>query len=196
MVARRLVVVGGSAGSHRTLLALAAGLPAGLPAPVLVAIHARGDRRSRLPTILSRAGGLPAAQACDGDPLLPGRILVARPGAHLLVHDGTVTLGFGPRVNRVRPAIDLLLASAVRAAGSAVVAVILSGMLDDGAVGAAMVAQAGGHVVVEDPAQAQYPSMPLATLSAVPTAQVVGAQGLAGVVHGLTTGQRAGGGTW
>lgn len=176
-----VVVVGGSAGSHPALLSLVAGLPVDLPAAVLVVIHI-GDRASRLPQILSRKGGLPAAHARDGAPLRNGEILVAPPGCHLLVEDGSVRLGGGPRVNRVRPAVDVLFESAARTAGPLVTAVVLSGALDDGAVGAALVAQAGGQVLVEAPDQAPHSSMPRAALAAAPRATAVPAKELAAAV--------------
>jgi two-component system chemotaxis response regulator CheB len=177
-----VVVVGGSAGSHPALLSLVAGLPADLPAAVLVVIHIGVQASSRLPQILSRAGPLPAAHATDGAPLRNGEVVVAPPGHHLLMDDGGTRLDAGPRVNHVRPAVDVLFASAARAAGPLVTAVQLSGMLDDGAVGAALVSETGGQVLVQAPDQAPHGSMPRAALAAAPGAVAVPASELAAAV--------------
>jgi two-component system chemotaxis response regulator CheB len=82
---------------------------------------------------------------------------VAPPGRHLLMPAGVVEFSSGPRMNRTRPAVDAMFASASRWFGDRVVAVVLSGMLDDGAVSAALVEQAGGLVVVQRP-QAASPA--------------------------------------
>jgi two-component system, chemotaxis family, protein-glutamate methylesterase/glutaminase len=163
---RDVVVVGGSAGSLAPLRRLAAALPSGLPAAVAVTIHVGEQAHSRLPAILDRPGPLPAAHARMGEALLPGRIYVAPPGCHLLIPGGVVELSHGPRLNRCRPAVDAMFASAARWFGDRVVAVVLSGMLDDGAAGAALVEQAGGLVIVQDPRDAAQPSMPRAALAA------------------------------
>lgn len=182
-----LVVVGGSAGALPTLRTVLAGLPPDLSASVLVAIHIGEQSESRLPKILTRAGPLPARHAGDGDRLERGRVLVAQPGAHLVVADGGVTLSRGPRVNRFRPAVDVLFASAAQAAGAAVVAVVLSGALDDGAVGAALVARTGGQVLVEEPQTALYPSMPAAAAQAAPNALVCSPEDLAKAIRHAVT---------
>jgi two-component system chemotaxis response regulator CheB len=153
-----------------------------LPAAVLVVIHIGAQAASRLPQILSRKGRLSAAHATDGAPLRNGQILVAPPGFHLLVDDSSARLGGGPRVNRVRPAVDVLFQSAARTAGPLATAVVLSGMLDDGAVGAAHVSRAGGQVLVEAPDQAPHSSMPRAALAAAPGATPVPAGELAAAV--------------
>src|SRR5262252_7476006 len=155
---RDLVVVGGSAGSLGPLQALVAALPSDLPGSVLVTTHVGERARSRLPWLLSRSGPLPAAHAIRGERLHPGRIYVAPPGRHLLVPAGVVVLSDGPRVNRSRPAVDVMFGSAACWFGDRVVAVVLSGLLHDGALGAALVAQAGGVVVVQEPAEAVQPS--------------------------------------
>jgi two-component system, chemotaxis family, protein-glutamate methylesterase/glutaminase len=177
-----VVVVGGSAGGIEALLKLVAALTEELPAPVLVTVHT-GDRvHSNLPQILSRAALLPASHGRHGERLRPGHIYVAPPDFHLLMGDGRLRLSGGPRVNRYRPAVDVMFASAARWAGPATVAVVLSGLLDDGAVGAALVARAGGCVIVQDPERARFDSMPRSALSAVPTARVAAAEDLGGAV--------------
>ena len=182
MEARDLVVVGGSAGSMGPLREMAGALPAGLPGSVAVTVHVGEHARSRLPWLLSRAGPLPAAHAETGERLAPGRVSVAPPGCHLLLPGGVVELSNGPRVNRARPAVDVMFASAARWFGDRVVAVVLSGLLDDGAVGAALVAQAGGLVLAQEPGEAAQPSMPRAALAAAPGAIAVPGQKLGEVV--------------
>jgi two-component system, chemotaxis family, protein-glutamate methylesterase/glutaminase len=182
---RDVVVVGGSAGSLRPLLDLARALPADLPGSVAVTIHVGEHAKSRLPWLLSRAGSLPAAHAESGMHLQPGHFYVAPPGCHLLLPGGLAELSGGPRVNRHRPAVDAMFASAARWFGDRAVAVVLSGLLDDGAVGAALVARAGGLVVVQDPDDADQPSMPRAALAAAPGAVVAPGKGLGELVSGM-----------
>jgi len=83
-----VVVVGASAGGVQALKTIAAGLPPDLRAPVAIVLHVSPRSESRLPQILSRAGPLPALHAEDGEPLYAGRIYIAPPDRHLLVHDG------------------------------------------------------------------------------------------------------------
>ncbi|MFL6121517.1 chemotaxis protein CheB [Actinophytocola sp.] len=169
----RVLAVGASAGGQEALERLVAALPAELGACVLVTVHITPTARSRLPEILTRAGSLPAAHARDGQPLRPDTIVVAPPDRHLVVDGGRAWLSPGPKVNRHRPSVDVMFASTARWAGPDMAAVVLSGSLDDGAVGAAVVARAGGAVYVQDPAEAQFVGMPRAALAAVPDATVV-----------------------
>ena len=173
-----VLVIGGSAGGIDALVELVAQLPRDLPACVLVTVHIGSNARSKLPGILARSGPLPAAHARHGEPLQRGRIYVAPPDLHLLAADGGARLSSGPRVNRHRPAIDVMFASAARWAGPRVAAVVLSGLLDDGAIGSALVARAGGRVVVQDPADALFDSMPRSALVAVPDATTAPAAAL------------------
>jgi two-component system chemotaxis response regulator CheB len=172
-----VLAVGGSAGSVQPLVEIMRDLPWDLPAAVLVTIHI--GEQTRLPQILSRSGPLPARQARDSEVLEHGRIYVAPPGRHLITRDGLALLSPGPRVNRHRPAVDVMFASAAEWVAERAVAVVLSGVLDDGAVGAALIAQVGGQVLVQDPAEAEFAGMPRAALAAAPRAPAVSVRQLA-----------------
>jgi two-component system chemotaxis response regulator CheB len=154
-----VVVIGASAGGVQPLKEVIGGLPPDLEAAVAVVLHVPATG-SRLPKILSASGQLPATHATDGDELTPGRIYVAPPDRHLLLRGDRCVVVNGPRENGYRPAIDPLFRSAAVAFGPRVVAVVLSGARSDGSTGAAMVSAEGGTVIVQDPAEAEFPSMP------------------------------------
>lgn len=156
-----IIVVGTSAGGLDALRRLCSGLPADLPAAVLIVQHIAPMARSLLPDLLERAGPLPAAQATEGELIQRGRIYVAKPDFHLLVgQDGRAMVRRGPQENRTRPAVDPLFRSAAVACGPRVIGVVLSGMLDDGTAGLIAIKRCGGISVVQDPADAAWPSMP------------------------------------
>jgi two-component system chemotaxis response regulator CheB len=184
-----VVVVAASAGGLMPLRALLSGLPPGLPAAVLVVLHIPSSAGSVLPSVLDRAGPLPAAVAVDGEPVLPGRVYVAPPDRHLLVVKGTARLSHGPRQNGVRPAADPLFRSAAVDAGRRVTAVVLSGTLDDGALGCATVERLGGTVIVQDPATADYDSMPRSAIAVTGRPLVVPPDGLVAEVARLAAEQ-------
>jgi len=161
-----IVVIGASAGGVSAILTIARNLPASLPAAVLVVVHV-GQGPSLLPDLLNRAGPLPAARAVHAEPIEPGRIYVAPPDYHLLVRDGALELSHGPRENHTRPAIDPLFRTAARAYGSQVIAVVLSGALNDGAAGLMAITDRGGKIIVQDPEEAFMSGMPVSALQSV-----------------------------
>ena len=178
MHCRDIIVVGASAGGVEALTRLAASLPADLPAAVFVVLHLPADARSMLPQILRRAGPLPAVHPADGAPIEHGRIYIAPPDHHLLVHRDAVRVVRGPRENGHRPAVDPLFRTASLAYGVRVVGIVLSGALDDGSSGLAVIKRRGGISIVQDPTEALFPSMPVSALEndhvdyALPVAEI------------------------
>jgi two-component system, chemotaxis family, protein-glutamate methylesterase/glutaminase len=182
MPVRNIVVVGFSAGGIEPLLRLVGALPADFPGAVFVVHHFPPQSVSALPNILQRASALPVAQAVDGEPIVPGRICVARPDQHLLLTGGRIRCTHGPREQGHRPAIDPLFRSAARTFGHRVVGVILSGTLDDGTVGLIEIKARGGLALVQQPEEAAYTGMIMSALRSVAVDHVAPAMELASIL--------------
>jgi hypothetical protein len=133
---RDIVVVAASAGGVEALRGLLSQLPAPIPATLLIVLHVPAAGGKVLPSILGRAGLLPASAAADGEVPLPGHVYVAPPDCHMLLVGDKIRLSQGPRHNGHRPAADPLFISAALSGGPHTIAVVLSGTLDDGAAGA------------------------------------------------------------
>jgi two-component system chemotaxis response regulator CheB len=186
MAHRSIVVVGASAGGVEALGRLAGSLPEDLRAAVLVVLHVPSEGTSLLPSILSRQGPLPAEHARSGERVRHGRVYVAPPNRHLMLHDGLVRLSNGPRENGHRPAVDTLFRSAARAVGPAAIGVILSGALDDGMAGLAAIRTRGGVAVAQEPDDALYPAMPSSAIEQVGVDHVVPAAAMGKLLSALT----------
>jgi two-component system, chemotaxis family, protein-glutamate methylesterase/glutaminase len=163
---RGVVAVGASAGGVEALTKFAAGLPHDLPYAVLAVLHMPADVPSVLAKILDRGGPLPAVSAIDGAALQAGKIHVAVPDRHLLVSDHHVLLSEGPTEDGHRPAINALFRSVALNFGPHSIAVVLSGVLDDGVLGAAAIRSRGGTTVAQHPDDALFPAMPLNAIQA------------------------------
>jgi two-component system chemotaxis response regulator CheB len=113
---------------------------------------------------LGEAVPLPVGIATDGAPLKPG-IWIAPDGAHLkLTVTGHLALDRQTLTGHHRPSADVLLASIAEAAGAGGVAVVLTGMGSDGALGAAAVRRAGGLAIAQDEASSAVYGMPRAAI--------------------------------
>jgi len=131
-----------------------------------VVLHV-GSSQSFLPSILNDAGRLPASHVTAETKLEPGQIYIAAPDRHMMVVDSTAVTSRGPRENWARPAIDPLFRSAAEVFGPKVIGVILTGMLNDGTPGLYEIKRRGGVAVVQDPDDAEAPSMPRSALDNV-----------------------------
>lgn len=161
-----IIVIGTSQGGVAALQLLVAALPADLAAAVFIVLHT-GAHKSELPQLLSHAGPLSATHAENGAQIQAGHIYVAPPDYHLVVERGRMRLIKGPKENWARPAIDPLFRSAAQAYGINVIGVILTGGLNDGTAGLFELKELGGTTIVQDPEDAENPSMPRSALTHV-----------------------------
>ena len=160
-----IVVVGGSEGTIEALLEIVPYLTADMPAAVFIVVHISAEAHGYLPRILTSRGTLEARHPVDGETIRAGHIYVAPPNHHLTLKAGAVQVRKGPRENRHRPAIDPLFRTAARAFGPRVVALVLSGNLDDGSAGLLAVRARGGLAIVQAPGDARACEMPQRALN-------------------------------
>ncbi len=163
---RDIVVIGASAGGVPALLKLASSLRADFPAAIFIVLHV-GAHQSLLPNLIASHGLNPAMHAIDGQLIRSGQIYIAPPDRHMLIEPHQVRLSRGAKEHHSRPAIDPLFRSAALHFGSRVIGVILSGRFDDGTAGLQAIKQRGGLAIVQDPLDAETPSMPKSVLDHV-----------------------------
>jgi len=164
---RDIVVIGGSSGATAPLKTLLGGLDPGFNAALFVVIHIPARSLGMLATVAAAAGRLPVHPAADDMPIERGHIYLAVPDRHLIIANGRLYLGKGPRENMARPAIDPLFRSAAISYGPRVVGVLLSGLLNDGSSGLEAIKRCGGFTMVQDPSDAIADEMPRSAMSAV-----------------------------
>jgi len=186
MSKRDIIVVGASAGGVTALTQLVKSLPEKLTASVFVVLHIPASSPSNLPAILSRAGLLHAIHPKDGELVKPGRIYVASPDHHMLLEGNGVLIKKGPEENRFRPSIDALFRSAAYTYGPRVIGVVLSGLLNDGTSGLWSVKRLGGITIIQEPEDADYPSMPLNVLEYVKVDYILPASNIGALLDKLT----------
>lgn len=185
---RGLICVGASAGGLRSLEAVLSRVPKDLPWPVLVSQHLQHDRVSQLPEILARVVAMPVREAVEGEVPHAGTIYTSPASAELGVRaDGRLALR--PPVQGVPQRIDHLFATAAFALPGRVVAVVLSGTGNDGAVGSLVVKLNGGVVVVESAETAEHTGMPEAAERAGTVDATLNAPAIASLIVDLAGGK-------
>lgn len=151
--AYNIIAIAASTGGIKAISELVSGLPADLPAAVLIILHMSPNFGSNLGDILSEVASMKVRQAEDGDRLKRGTIYIAVPNKHLLVNpDGTISLAILDKVNFTRPAADVLFVTIALSCRDRAIGVILTGAGQDGALGALAIKRAGGKTIAqEDP---------------------------------------------
>jgi two-component system, chemotaxis family, protein-glutamate methylesterase/glutaminase len=169
-MAPRLLAVGSSTGGPQALFTLVQGLGKTLNVPVVMTQHMPATFTAILADHISKLGGLPCAEAKDGEILAPGRMYLAPGDRHLLIHAARnglqARLSSDPPENFCRPSVDPMLRSAAAACGGRVLVAVLTGMGQDGLAGTRRVIDAGGCAVAQDQATSVVWGMPGAVAQA------------------------------
>ena len=149
----QVVAVGTSTGGPAALTQLLSLLPADFPAPLVLALHIPPGYTDALARRLDGHSALEVVEASDGVELRPGRAVLARSGMHLKVErDGErawARLDRLPMDTAHHPSVNVLFQSVAAGWGADAVGLVLTGMGDDGLVGARAIHAAGGHVLTD-----------------------------------------------
>lgn len=159
-----VVAIGVSTGGPDALARVLPILPANFPVPVVIAQHMPPIFTSLLAARLSAKSALPVRECVSGQLLTPGCAVIASGDFHMVVsqEDGIVVLKThqGPKENFCRPSVDVLFQSIARVYGSRALAVVLTGMGQDGLKGCEMLRGLGARVYVQDEASSVVWGMP------------------------------------
>jgi two-component system chemotaxis response regulator CheB len=165
----RALAIGVSTGGPAALNVLLPELPADFPLPVLVVQHMPPLFTRFLAEQLDSRCGLQVREAADGDAVKPGSVLIAPGDFHMkLVKEGAcirVRLDQSPPQNSCRPSVDALFRSVGEVYDGAAIAVVLTGMGQDGLRGSEMLKARGATVLAQDEASSVVWGMPGAVAS-------------------------------
>jgi two-component system, chemotaxis family, protein-glutamate methylesterase/glutaminase len=159
----KVIVVGASTGGTEALRVFLEALPRTCPGIAIVQ-HMPKDFTRNFANRLNDLCDIDVAEAQNGERILTGRALIAPGNSHmLLVRRGGqyhVEVKDGPLVSRHRPSVDVLFRSAARYAGRNALAIIMTGMGDDGAKGIKEMKEAGATTIAQDEASCVVFGMP------------------------------------
>ncbi len=166
---RRIVAIGASTGGPQALTSLLRAIPKDFPAPIAIALHMPIGYTEALAHRLDQGSAIEVVEAHEGMELLPGRAIIARAGMHLKIRDGApprCRLDLAPIDKPHRPSVDVLLESAAQAFGAHCIGVVLTGMGDDGLIGARALRAVNAVVLTEAESSCIVYGMPRAVKEA------------------------------
>jgi len=163
----RIVALASSTGGPRALQDLLAALPSDFPLPILAVQHLAKGYARHLVSALAAHCQMRVKLAEHRESLASGTIYIAPDDCHLGVADcHSIELSGAPPVERFRPSANWLFSSVALHFGAGAVAVILSGIGQDGIAGLMEIRKAGGLVVAQDEASSAVYGMPRAAAEA------------------------------
>jgi two-component system chemotaxis response regulator CheB len=149
-----VVLIGISTGGPQALRHLVPRLPADFPVPILVVLHMPVGYTAMFAEKLAELSKIKVCEAKEGEPFKPGTVIIGQAGRHLVLrrnHLGQpeIHLSSTPLEKPHRPSVDVLFRSAADTFKSRILAIVMTGMGDDGKEVAAWVKAQGGKVLTE-----------------------------------------------
>jgi two-component system, chemotaxis family, protein-glutamate methylesterase/glutaminase len=180
---RDLIAIGASTGGPPAVTAVLRALPRDMKTPVLLVQHMGGEHLPHFVALLASQCERSVLLATQGAKVEQGTVYVAPGGSHTIVERRVTGLHLvlidAPPEHNCRPAVDPMFRSVAAACGPAALAVILTGMGSDGALGAKALREAGAPVIAQDEASCVVWGMPGATVSLGAASVVVPLDGIA-----------------
>jgi len=163
----KVVVIGASTGGPGALATVLSQLPPDTPSALLIVQHMPIGFTRALAEHLDSVAPFTIKEAEDGDPLEVGKGLLAPAGYHMAIDKhGRVMLNQAPSRHGVRPAIDVTMETVASYTGRDAIGVVLTGMGNDGTLGATAIHASSGQVIAEDEATCVVWGMPRSVVSA------------------------------
>ncbi len=162
--AGEILAIGVSTGGPNALSTILPALPANFPIPIAIVQHMPPIFTQRLAERLTSISQIPVKEGMNGDILQPGRAWIAPGDYHMIVEkEGTrvcIRTHQDPPENSCRPAVDVLFRSVAKIYQAGTIAVVLTGMGQDGLHGCQCIREAGGQVLVQDEGSSVVWGMP------------------------------------
>jgi len=160
-----VVGIGASAGGLEACRRMLACLPAEHGMAMVLVQHLDPHHESLMADLLAGHTTMTVAAARDGEPLRPDHLHLIPPGTELTIDGGVLRVSRPAARHGARLPFDAFLASLARDCGERAIAVVLSGSGADGSGSLKAVKDAGGFVVVQDPAEAGFDGMPRSAIA-------------------------------
>ena len=181
----KIFAIGASTGGVQALTQVLMAFPAMAPGTVIVQ-HMPARFTASFAERLNEMCTVEVKEAANGDTVVPGRVLIAPGGLHMLLRRSGaqywVEIKDGPEVHHQKPAVEVLFNSVAKVAGANSVGAILTGMGCDGARGLLQMRQAGAYTIAQDEASCVVFGMPM---EAIKCGGAVSVQPLSEIAAGM-----------
>jgi two-component system, chemotaxis family, protein-glutamate methylesterase/glutaminase len=181
-IPNKVVAIGISTGGPQALQYLLPQVPKDFPATIVIVQHMPEGFTEMFARRLDEICAIRVKEAQSGDMLLPGRALVCPGNRHLRVkrlgRGPVAVLGDEPRVNGHRPSVDVLFESVAEEFRESSIALLMTGMGEDGANGLGLVKDAGGLTIAQNEESCVVYGMPKAAIERGYAARIVGLEAL------------------